>query len=82
MKGLVVRPGTPGVVHHAGVYVIDRLPAGARFVNGRIIGADGKAMSRNQVARAKAASATEEIQKLLSFVPAAATRSIRATPVS
>jgi hypothetical protein len=69
VKGLAVRPSTPGVVHHAGVYVIDRLPPGARFENGKIIGADGKPMSRNQIARANGASATEEIQKLLSFVP-------------
>jgi hypothetical protein len=69
VKGLAVKPSTPGVVHHAGVYVIDRLPTGARFENGRIIGPDGKAMTRNQVARANGASATQEIQKLLSFVP-------------
>ena len=69
VKGLAVKPSTPGVVHHAGVYVIDQLPAGAHFENGHIIGADGKAMTRNQVARATGASATQEIQKLLSFVP-------------
>jgi mono/diheme cytochrome c family protein len=69
VKALDVRPGTPGVVHHAGLYVIDRLPDGATLVNGRIIGADGKPMSRNQVARANGGSSTEEIQKLLSFVP-------------
>ena len=69
VKGLAVKPSTPGVVHHAGVYVIEHLPAGAHFENGHIIGADGKAMTRNQVARATGASATQEIQKLLSFVP-------------
>jgi hypothetical protein len=69
VKGLAVKPSTPGVVHHAGVYVIDKLPPGARFENGRIIGADGKPMTRNQVARASGGSATQEIQKLLSFVP-------------
>lgn len=69
VKGLAVKPSTPGVVHHAGVYVIEKLPPGARFENGRIIGGDGKAMTRNQVARASGASATQEIQKLLSFVP-------------
>ncbi|MGH9202325.1 MAG: hypothetical protein ACRD2A_13945, partial [Vicinamibacterales bacterium] len=69
VKGLAVKPSTPGVVHHAGVYVIDTLPPGARFENGRIIGADGKAMTRNQVGRASGASATQEVQKLLSFVP-------------
>ena len=69
VKALEVRPGTPGVVHHAGLYVIDRLPEGARLENGRIVGADGKPMGRNQVARANGGSSTEEIQKLLSFVP-------------
>ena len=51
-------PGTTGVIHHAGLYVIDKLPDGARLVNGKILGADGKEMSRNQVARANGASAT------------------------
>src|SRR5207244_483573 len=69
VKALEVRPGTPGVIHHAGLYVIDKLPDGARLVNGKILGADGKEMSRNQVARANGASATQEIQKLLSYVP-------------
>jgi len=69
VKALEVRPGTSGVVHHAGLYVIDRLPDGAKLVNGQIVNADGKPMSRNQVARANGGSSTEEIQKLLSFVP-------------
>jgi len=69
VKALEVRPGTPGVVHHAGLYVIDRLPDGASLVNGRIVDAVGKPMSRNQVARANGGTSTEEIQKLLSFVP-------------
>jgi len=69
VKALEVREGTAGVIHHAGVYVIDKLPEGARLVNGRIIGADGKEMSRNQVARANGGTSTQEIQKLLSFVP-------------
>ena len=69
VKALEVRPGTPGVVHHAGLYVIDRLPDGAKLVNGTIVGADGKEMSRNQVARANGGTSTQEIQKLLSFVP-------------
>jgi mono/diheme cytochrome c family protein len=69
VKALEVRPGTAGVVHHAGLYVIETLPEGAKLVNGRILGADGKPMSRNQVARANGGSTTEEIQKLLSFVP-------------
>ena len=69
VKALEVRPGTPGVIHHAGLYVIDKLPDGARLVNGKILGPDGKEMSRNQVARANGGSATQEIQKLLSYVP-------------
>src|SRR5439155_2827232 len=69
VKALEVRPGTSGVVHHAGLYVIDRLPDGAKLVNGQIVNADGKSMSRNKVARANGGSSTEEIQKLLSFVP-------------
>jgi mono/diheme cytochrome c family protein len=69
VKGLEVRPSTPGVVHHAGLYVIDRLPEGARLENGRILGPDGKPMSRNQVARANGGTSTQEIQKLLSYVP-------------
>src|SRR5262245_45714615 len=69
VKALEVRPSTPGVVHHAGLYVIDRLPDGARLEKGRILGADGKPMSRNQVARANGGTSTQEIQKLLSYVP-------------
>jgi hypothetical protein len=49
--------------------VIDRLPEGSALVNGRIVDANGKPMSRNQVAKANGGTSTEEIQKLLSFVP-------------
>jgi hypothetical protein len=38
-------------------------------VNGQIVDANGKPMGRNQVARANGATATQEIQKLLSYVP-------------
>jgi hypothetical protein len=69
VKALEVRPGTNGVIHHAGLYVIDTLPEGATLVNGRILSADGKEMSRNQVARANGGTSTQEIQKLLSYVP-------------
>ena len=69
VKALEIRPSTPGVVHHAGLYVIDHLPEGAALVNGRIVDANGKPMSRNQVAKANGGTSTEEIQKLLSFVP-------------
>ena len=40
VKALEVRPGTAGVIHHAGLYVIDKLPDGASLVNGRIVGAE------------------------------------------
>jgi len=69
VKALEIRPSTPGVVHHAGVYVIDRLPDGASLIDGRIVNANGEPMSRNQVARANGGTSTQEIQKLLSFVP-------------
>src|SRR5262249_3633430 len=69
VKALEVRPGTAGVIHHAGLYVIDRLPEGSKLVNGRIIAADGREMTRNQVARANGGTSTQEIQKLLSYVP-------------
>jgi hypothetical protein len=69
VKALEVRPGTPGVVHHAGVFVVEKVPEGAKLENGRIIGPDGKMMTRNQVTRANGGSGTQEIQKLLSFVP-------------
>jgi mono/diheme cytochrome c family protein len=69
VKAIEVRPGSPSVVHHAGLYVIDRLPEGAKLENGHILDSNGKPMARNEVARANGASATQEIQKLLSFVP-------------
>jgi len=69
VKALEIRPSTPGVVHHAGVYVIDRLPDGASLIDGRIVNVNGEPMSRNQVARANGGTSTQEIQKLLSFVP-------------
>jgi mono/diheme cytochrome c family protein len=69
VKALEVRPGTNAVVHHAGLYVIEKLPAGASLVNGQIVDASGKPMGRNAVARANGGTSTQEIQKLLSFVP-------------
>src|SRR5207244_1893940 len=67
VKRIEVRPGTAGVVHHAGLYVIDRLPDGAKLVNGQIVNADGKPMGRNQVARANGGQSTEGIQKRLAY---------------
>jgi len=69
VKALEIRVGSSAVVHHAGLYVIEALPDGAKLVNGQIVDANGKPMGRNQVARANGASATQEIQKLLSYVP-------------
>jgi mono/diheme cytochrome c family protein len=69
VKALEVRPGAPQAVHHAGVYVIDRLPEGAKLINGRILSAEGKAMSRSDIARANGRSMRTENDKLLSFVP-------------
>ncbi len=69
VKALEVRPGASAAVHHAGLYVIDRLPDGAKLVSGQIVDASGKPMGRNAVARANGATATQEIQKLLSYVP-------------
>jgi hypothetical protein len=70
VKALEIRPGAPEAVHHAGVYVIDRIPEGASLVNGRIISAEGKPMSRRDIARANGRqSGRGENDKLLSFVP-------------
>jgi hypothetical protein len=69
IKALEIRPTAPGVVHHGGVYTVDRLPEGATIVNGHVIGADGKELSRNAIARANGQRAFEENDKLLSFVP-------------
>jgi hypothetical protein len=52
VKALEIRPGAPESVHHAGIYVVDRIPEGASLVNGRIISAEGKPMSRRDIARA------------------------------
>ena len=69
IKALEVRPGVPEAVHHAGVYVVEKLPPGATLVNGRILSADGKAMSRRDIARANGQTGRDENDKLLSFVP-------------
>jgi mono/diheme cytochrome c family protein len=69
IKALEVRPGVPAVVHHAGLYVVDKLPPNAKLVDGRVIGADGKQMSRRDIARAVGRSALRENDKLLSYVP-------------
>ena len=62
--------GTPGVIHHAGA-LRDRQAARRRDAGERHDprARDGKEMSRNQVARANGGTSTQEIQKLLSFVP-------------
>ena len=70
VKALEIRPGAPESVHHAGVYVVDKIPEGASLVNGRIISPEGKPMSRRDIARATGRqSGRGENDKLLSFVP-------------
>jgi len=70
VKALEIRPGAPQSVHHAGVYVIDKIPEGARLEKGRILSADGKPMSRRDIAKATGRqSGRGENDKLLSFVP-------------
>jgi hypothetical protein len=70
VRALEIRPGAPESVHHAGIYVVDRIPEGASLVNGRIISAEGKPMSRRDIARATGRqSGRGENDKLLSFVP-------------
>lgn len=69
IKGVEVRPGFQAAVHHAGVFVVDRMPEGTKIVNGRAIGPDGKMLSKKDISRANGRTAFEENQKLLSFVP-------------
>jgi hypothetical protein len=70
VKALEILPGAPESVHHAGVYIVDRIPDGARLVDGRILSAEGKMMSRRDIARATGRqSGRGENDKLLSFVP-------------
>ena len=37
-----MRPGVTAAVHHAGVYLVEKLPEGARIVEGKVVDADGK----------------------------------------
>jgi mono/diheme cytochrome c family protein len=69
IKALEIRPTAPGVVHHGGVYTVDRLPEGATIVDGNVVGRDGKQISRAAVSRANGRRAFEENDKLLSIVP-------------
>lgn len=63
------RPGTPGVVHHGGAYVVD-LPAGARLVNGRALGPDGRRLRRDAIrGRGESVFETQGASKLVSFHP-------------
>lgn len=68
VKAVEVRPGTPAVVHHAGLFTVDKLPEGATLVNGKIIGTDGKEMSKNDISKANGGRSSEN-NKLLSYVP-------------
>jgi hypothetical protein len=67
---LEIRPGNRGVVHHAGVFVVD-IPEGAKIVDGRLVAPDGKiADDRARSAfRAEAAMGLPGSNKLLSWVP-------------
>jgi hypothetical protein len=69
VKALEVRPGTPGVVHHAGVFTIDRVPEGARLVDGRFVDAEGKMIPKSAISRANGRNGVGENNKLLSYVP-------------
>jgi hypothetical protein len=42
-EAVELRPGNRAVVHHAGIFFVD-IPEGASIVDGRLIGADGKAI--------------------------------------
>jgi hypothetical protein len=69
VKAIEVRPSNSAVVHHAGLYTVDKLPEGAKLVNGKIIGADGEEMTKSAISRANGGSALAENNKLLSYVP-------------
>ena len=45
-----LQPSNRAVLHHAGIYFVD-IPEGARIVDGRIVGADGKAIGDRGRAR-------------------------------
>ncbi|HZR25193.1 MAG TPA: cytochrome c [Vicinamibacterales bacterium] len=67
---LELRPGNRAVLHHAGVFVVD-IPEGAKIVNGRLVGADGKVAddrARSEL-RAEAVAGLPGSNKLLSWVP-------------
>ena len=65
-----LRPGNRGVVHHAGIFLVD-IPEGTRIVDGRLIGEDGKVIGDRGAA---GLPRTEGMglpgsSKLLSWVP-------------
>jgi mono/diheme cytochrome c family protein len=66
---LEIRPGNRGVVHHAGVFIVD-IPEGAKLVDGRIIGADGKVIGdRGSSGLPRTEMGLPGSSKLLSWVP-------------
>src|SRR5262245_49601863 len=76
---LEIRPGNRGVVHHAGVFVVD-IPEGAKIVDGRLVLPGGKAATDRAGDAAALASASAGrvntndpalpgANKLLSWVP-------------
>lgn len=69
VEALEIRPGTPGVLHHGGAYVVD-LPPGTRIVDGRAIGPDGRRLRRDQIRGVgESVFETQGASKLISFVP-------------
>jgi hypothetical protein len=76
---LEIRPGNRGVVHHAGVFVVD-IPEGATIVDGRLVMPDGKASTDRGAGAAGRAddTALPGANKLLSWVPGRGVDSHRA----
>jgi hypothetical protein len=74
-----LRPGNRGVVHHAGVFVVD-IPEGATIVDGRLVMPDGKASTDRGAGAAGRAddTALPGANKLLSWVPGRGVDSHRA----
>ena len=64
-----LHPSNRAVLHHAGIYFVD-IPEGARIVDGRIVGADGKPISdRGSRGLPSTDSGLPGSSKLLSWVP-------------
>jgi len=82
VKALEVRPSTPGVVHHAGLYVVDKLPEGA---SSRAAASSAPTASPCRGTRSRAPTAARRRKKSRSCCPTcrdAGTRNTRATRVN